>query len=277
MVASLLLPLLAPATGCAADGTASTMPNARATPQSATALRQPSGSEQGPTVTSQSRSAKPALSYTSIDTTAPIAALTFDDGPHTTNTPRLLDILKKRNVRATFYVVGQNVANYPDIARRIVDEGHEIANHSWSHPWFTKMSDNAVRSQLQRTHDIIRETTGVEPRNMRPPYGAISSRQKVWIHSEFGYPTIMWSLDPLDWKNRNAGVVSSRILSQTQPGAIILAHDIHATTVAAMPTVIDGLLERGYRLVTVSELIAFDGAPPRLAGGPVVPVPDAGR
>lgn len=205
--------------------------------------------------------------YNSARVNGPFIAITFDDGPHPTQTPRLLDILAARNVKATFYVLGQNAQRYPAILRRMVAEGHEIANHSWNHPKLSSLSDAAVRDQLNRTHKAIIDATGAIPKTYRPPYGAITARQKEWIKSEFGYPTILWSVDPNDWQRPGPSVVTSRIINGTRSGAIILAHDIHPPTIDAMPATIDGLLARGYRFVTVSQLIGLSSlnAPAPLA------------
>jgi len=200
----------------------------------------------------------PRNSYTAVNPEANVIALTFDDGPHKTLTPKLLDILKSRNVRATFYVLGSLVQAHPDIARRIVAEGHEIANHTWTHPYLSRLSREAVRRELQRTEDIILEVTGVKPTNYRPPYGAITAAQKQWIYEEFGYPTIMWDVDPLDWRRPGASVVAQRILDGTRKGSIVLAHDIHPGTIEAMPATIDGLKARGFQFLTVKELLLLD-------------------
>ncbi len=212
-------------------------------------------------------------SYSSIHTDQPIVALTFDDGPHKTLTPELLDLLAKRNVKATFFVLGSLVATYPEIAQRIVKEGHEIANHTWSHPNLAKMGDGGVRDQFERTRSIIHQTTGVNPTVMRPPYGAFTERQRSWALKEFGYPTIMWDVDPLDWRRPGASVVAQRILDRTRNGSIILVHDIHPGSIEAMPRVIDTLLQRGYRFLTVSELLKHDQ--PRPASTPRPPAPGA--
>jgi peptidoglycan/xylan/chitin deacetylase (PgdA/CDA1 family) len=184
--------------------------------------------------------------------------MTFDDGPHGTNTPRLLEMLKQRGIKATFFCVGQCVAEFPEIARRIVDEGHEIANHSWSHPQLSAMSEASVRDQLEKTHQAIKQATGVAPKMFRPPYGAFTQRQRNWANAVYGYRIILWDVDPLDWKIRNASHVESEILKQTVPGSIILSHDIHKSTVDAMPATLDALLAKGYKFVTVSELLAMD-------------------
>src|SRR5204863_10046967 len=120
------------------------------------------------------------------------------------NTPRLLDMLKQRKIKATFFVVGECVAEYPTIMKRIVAEGHEIANHSWSHPQLSTMSESAVHDQLQKPHDAIVQATGVTPTLMRPPFGAFTQRQQRWANGEWGYKCILWDVDPLDWKVRNA-------------------------------------------------------------------------
>lgn len=198
------------------------------------------------------------LSYSRVgNITAPFIAITFDDGPHATNTPRLLDMLSSRGIKATFFCVGTNVARYPNIVRRIIADGHEMANHTWNHPKLSSLGDSGVRSELDRANAGILNVAGVAPRMYRPPYGAITARQKQFIMSEYGYPTILWSVDPQDWQRPGPAVVTSRILAGTKPGAIILVHDIHPPSVDAMPATLDGLLARGYRFVTCSQLIAM--------------------
>jgi len=183
-------------------------------------------------------------------------ALTFDDGPHPVHTPKLLDILSSHNVKATFYVTGQNASRYPALIRRMVNEGHEIGNHTWSHPNLTKLSDADVRSQLDRSNAAIVSATGVKPRTFRPPYGALTTRQRSWINSSYGYPIVFWTVDPKDWKDRNASLVSSRTIAGAKNGAILLLHDIHATSVAAVPQSINSILSKGYKFVTVSQILA---------------------
>lgn len=197
------------------------------------------------------------VTFSRVSVGQPYVAMTFDDGPHPKNTPRLLDMLRDRNIKATFYVIGRNVEMYPEITRRIVAEGHEIGNHTFTHGNLTKMGDDSVRTELRKCRDAIAKATGVQPRTLRPPYGALLQRQRTWIHSEFNYPTIMWSVDPRDWQRPGPSVVTSRILSGATPGAIILAHDLHAPTVDAMPATLDGLLRKGYKFVTVSQLLAM--------------------
>lgn len=198
--------------------------------------------------------------YNSVDTSRKVVAMTFDDGPSPKLTPKLLDMLKERGIKATFYVVGTNAAEYPEILQRMIAEGHEIGNHSWNHPSLNRMSEAAAKSQLDRTTAAIVKATGIKPATMRPPYGATNAKLNKRFDEEYGMKVIMWSVDPLDWKYRNSDRVQREILSGATPGGIILAHDIHASTVAAMPGTLDALKAKGYEFATVSELLAMEGA-----------------
>jgi peptidoglycan-N-acetylglucosamine deacetylase len=200
---------------------------------------------------------EPAITFNSVHVDGPYIAMTFDDGPSAALTPKLLDLLAARHIKATFFVIGENVAEYPEIVARAAREGHEIASHSWSHPNLAKMSQESVRSQLQRTDDAIKSATGKSPTLLRPPYGSITEREKRWIHDEFGYDIILWDVDPLDWKRPGPAVVRNRILKETRPGSIVLAHDIHPGTVEAMPSTFEELEAKGFKFVTVSELLGM--------------------
>ncbi|MCX6966390.1 MAG: polysaccharide deacetylase family protein [Verrucomicrobia bacterium] len=202
--------------------------------------------------------AGPRITYNHVTVDGPYIALTFDDGPAKTTTPRLLDMLARRGIKVTFFVLGENAQENPEILKREVAEGHEIGNHSWSHPNLAKMSDEAVRSQLQRTQDTVFQIAGIKPRLMRPPYGSFTDRQRKWANEQFGFSIALWEVDPNDWKKPGASTIAHRILSETHPGYIILAHDIHAQTIDAMAETLDGLLAKGFKFVTVSELIAMD-------------------
>jgi len=195
------------------------------------------------------------ITVTNAPTRRNLVAMTFDDGPHPTYTPTLLDILKKRRIRATFYVIGQNVARYPDIVKRMVDEGHEIGNHTWRHPFLSQLGSKSVLRELDRTSDAVYKAVQRMPVTMRPPYGALSRRQRAMIHKEREMPTILWSVDPEDWRRPGSTVVASRIVGGAKPGAIILSHDIHSQTVKAMPAALDGLIDKGYRFETVSMIL----------------------
>ncbi len=173
------------------------------------------------------------------------AALTFDDGP-AAHTARLLDDLKKRDVVATFFVVGGSAAGRKDLLRRMDKEGHEVANHTYSH----NGSVGALINQMSRTDAVIRSAIGKESVVMRPPGGGINSTTY-----QCGKPIIMWTIDPRDWADRNASVVYSRVVNSIRSGAIILLHDLHASTVTAAPQIVDTLKSRGYAFVTASELL----------------------
>lgn len=201
---------------------------------------------------------EPHITFSYIHVDGPFIALTFDDGPSPKLTPKLLDLLAAHHIKATFFVIGQNVVEHPEVVARAVREGHEIGNHSWSHPDLARMSDEAVRLQLKRTEDAIQNAAGIRPRFLRPPYGAITARQKRWIHQEFGYDIILWDVDPYDWRRPGPIVVCNRILKETRRGSIVLSHDIHPGTIEAMPATLDQLESKGFKFVTVSELIAME-------------------
>src|ERR1700745_1286118 len=196
-----------------------------------------------------------SITFNSVHVDGPYIAMSFDDGPSATLTPKLLDLLTARHIKATFFVIGENVMEHPEIVARAAREDHEIGNHSWSHPNLAKMSQESVRSQLQRTDDAIKNATGERPTLMRPPYGSVTDREKHWIHDEFGYRTILWDVDPYDWKRPGPAVVRNRILKETRSGSIVLSHDIHPGTIEAMPSTFDALEAKGFKFVTVSELI----------------------
>src|SRR5712691_3266007 len=211
--------------------------------------------------------AQPRITFNSVHVDGPYIAMTFDDGPQAKLTPKLLDLLAAHHIKATFFVIGENVAEHPDIVAHAAREGHEIGNHSWSHPNFGKMSDQAARRELQRTDDAIKSATGMRPTLFRPPYGSLTAREKRWIHDEFGYDIILWDVDPLDWKRPGPAVVRNRIVKETRPGSIVLSHDIHPGTIEAMPSTFDELEAKGFKFVTVSELLGM--------ATPVTPHPKA--
>lgn len=187
----------------------------------------------------------------------PRIALTFDDGP-SSHTKQLLDALYERGVVATFFVLGQQVASYPAVAVRIVEEGHEIASHSYKHPDLTKMSTAGIRSELTQSRDIIYKTTGVKPTILRPPYGSRNSTVQS-VAGEFGYPLILWSVDTRDWESRNVNSIMTHFKSNNtikiREGDIILLHDIYSTTIEAAIKAIDLLLAEGFVFVTVTDLL----------------------
>ncbi|RYD31222.1 MAG: polysaccharide deacetylase family protein [Verrucomicrobiaceae bacterium] len=228
------------------------------------AAHQPPAPNSGGPGTAPAPGAK--LSYSQFKVPGPYIAITFDDGPVPANTPRLLDMLRQRGIKATFFVVGSFAVRSPQIIRRIIADGHEIANHTWTHRALTSLGDSGVRSELRRSHDLIVQVAGAAsaPHMFRPPGGAITARQKTWIMGEFGYPCILWSIDPRDWEPPQRGgckgqpwELTRRIVSQAKPGDIILVHDLHASSVDAMPATLDGLLAKGFRFLTMSQIIAL--------------------
>lgn len=198
-----------------------------------------------------------AATVMAIRTPSPVVAMTFDDGPHPRLTPVLLDMLKARGLRASFYLIGNRVVNWPDLVRRIADEGHEIGNHSWSHPNLAKYSDAAVLDQIDRTSDAIFKITGRPPVTFRPPYGAFSRRQRLMLYEARNLPTILWSVDPQDWRRPGASVVANRIISGARSGSIILGHDIQSGTVKAMPSTFDTLTTRGLKFLPISQMMGW--------------------
>ena len=220
-------------------------------------------------------------SVSSIYVDGPYIAMTFDDGPDATLTPRLLDILKARHLHVTFFVLGQRVKDHPEIIQRAVAEGHEIGNHSWDHPPLNKLAEGGLQHQMADTSAVIKEAIGKAPTIMRPPYGATNPRLSRAIEREYGMKVILWSVDPFDWKNPGSKVVESRILNGwkesggAKSGAIILSHDIHKGTVEAMPDTLDTLLAKGFKFVTVSELLAMESKTPAHSPSPSSPVPTA--
>ena len=184
-------------------------------------------------------------------------ALTFDDGPTPGITERVLAELSKRNLRATFFLIGAKVDAAPHLARRLVDEGHDVANHSYTHPRLAGMSDSSVEQQLARTQESITRATGVTPVWFRPPYGAFH-REQGPIASKMGLGVAYWSVDPKDWSQPGSSAITQRVLSASQPGSIILLHDLHPQTADAVPAIFDGLLERAF---TITPFHSFVGQP----------------
>ncbi|WP_323034798.1 polysaccharide deacetylase family protein [Pararhodobacter sp.] len=203
------------------------------------------------------------VSVNAVRTSRAAVALTFDDGPHPTHTPMLLDILARYNVKATFYVIGQSVRRYPEILHRIVAEGHEVGNHTWTHPTLSRLGNGSVLSEIDRTQEVVWRTVGALPVTMRPPYGAMSSQQSHMLNDQRNIPTIMWSVDPEDWRRPGSSVVADRMVRGAQPGSVILAHDIHGPTIRAIPQAIEGIAARGLGFMTMSELLGFRRWGPR--------------
>ena len=184
------------------------------------------------------------------------AAITFDDGP-SDYTPQLLDGLKARNAHATFFIVDSRAEKYPDIVRRVANEGHQLGNHTYSHPVMTNLYEYSWRNEISVTDSIIENICGKTPTAFRPPYGAFSSYMAASIDKTF----TVWSLDTLDWQTRNAYSVQNAIIDQCSDGKIILLHDLYKTSVDGALAAIDVLQSEGYVFVTVDELLTRYGYP----------------
>lgn len=178
-------------------------------------------------------------------------ALTFDDGPHPVYTPQLLDGLKERGVHATFFVVGKNILGNEALLKRMETEGHLIGNHTYSHVKLSELDIARACAEVEKTNALICEVTGKEPEFIRPPFG----EWKKAMECSFEMIPVLWDVDPLDWTTKNTALVVERVLKDTKPGDIILLHDYYQSSVDAALEIVDALTERGYKFVTVDELI----------------------
>lgn len=178
-------------------------------------------------------------------------ALTFDDGPHPVYTEQLLDGLKERGVKATFFVTGEHAQLHPDIIQRMQNEGHLIGNHTYSHIQLCSCNREQFEEELAKTNRVIKEITGEETIYVRPPYGSWDKT----LEKKLNMFPILWTVDPTDWSCLNADVVTRRVLSKVKENDIILLHDYYQTSVQAALNVVDVLLEDGYEFVTVDELV----------------------
>ena len=181
-------------------------------------------------------------------------ALTFDDGPAPTTTPKLLDILASEGVPATFFVLGTQVQKYPEIVERAANQGHEIGSHTWEHARLTLLPSKAVTKDLDKTNRMIKKAIGTAPMLLRPPYGS-TNKTVAKVAKQTGLAVILWDVDSRDWEHRNPKKTVKEAKA-ARDGSIILLHDIHDATVAAMPDVITVLRKQGFTFVTVSELVS---------------------
>ncbi len=177
-------------------------------------------------------------------------AITFDDGPHPVYTLKLLDGLAQRNVKATFFIIGESAERYPEVIKRIYDEGHLIGNHTYSHVQLTCISSTRAIEEIRKTNDIVASITGETVRYIRPPFGLYN---KTLAASSNLIP-ILWTVDPRDWSVLNTNSVVSHVVKKVKENDVILLHDIFDTSVDAALQIIDILLEQGYTFVTVDEL-----------------------
>lgn len=177
-------------------------------------------------------------------------ALTFDDGPHPVYTLKLLDGLAQRNVKATFFIIGESAERYPEVIKRIHDEGHLIGNHTYSHVQLTCISTAKAVEEIRKTNEILSSITGEDVNYIRPPYGKYSNA----LAKNSNLVPILWTVDPRDWSVLNTNSVVSHVIKKVGENDVILLHDIFDTSVEAALQIIDILLEQGYTFVTVDEL-----------------------
>ncbi len=192
-------------------------------------------------------------------------ALTFDDGPHKKYTGQILDVLSEYQIKATFFVIGCNCEKNPELIRREISEGHEIGNHTYSHPHLTGIKQSKLKSEIEETERIIAEICDYKPRLFRPPEGVYSSAVSGTVE-ELDYIPILWTVDTLDWKMPSSEKIVSEVLGSVKSGSIILCHDYvsgKSSTVDALKIIIPKLLEEGYEFVTVGELISLNSATAR--------------
>ncbi len=181
----------------------------------------------------------------------PKVALTFDDGPHPEYTPKLLDALKERGVKATFFLIGKNAKVHPEIVKRIADEGHVIGNHTMNHVEITKMADADAFLELDENRKLLEGITGMPVEYMRPPFGAWQKS----LENKVNALPVLWSVDPLDWTTENTEEVVRRVIEEVEDDDIILLHDYYESSVEAAIRIVDILQAEGYDFVPIDELI----------------------
>ncbi|MBR3060912.1 MAG: LysM peptidoglycan-binding domain-containing protein [Exiguobacterium sp.] len=216
-------------------------------------------------VITQSISVSAAASkfVTSMNTTSKVVALTFDDGADGANTNKILDILAKNNIKATFFLTGSGANNHPQYIKNIAAKGHQLGNHSYTHPDFTKLTATQMKSELDRTEALIKSLTGKTTKPIfRAPFGAVNSTVLSGVGaSGYGY-TIQWNIDTVDWKGLTASQINTKVQTNIKPGSIVLMHTGAGApgTPLALPTMISQLKAKGYKFVTISQLLAYQNA-----------------
>ena len=190
-----------------------------------------------------------------------MVAFTFDDGPSRYTTP-ILDILDRYNARASFFMLGDQIVRRPEVVWEVLLRGHEIANHTMDHVHLARLSDDAIRRTIRRTDDALRYITGHETHLFRPPYGGLNAH----IQTIIGMPIILWSVDSRDWESRNTDHIVNLVLNDIQDGDIVLFHDMYASTIEAIKTLLPILAGYNFEVVSVSELFAYNNIEPSISG-----------
>ena len=189
-----------------------------------------------------------------IDKSKKMIALTFDDGPNY-NTSKIIDVLNKYDIKATFFVLGNRAINNKDILKKMADSGMEIGNHTYNHLLLTKYDENKIRSEIEDTSDVIYSATKKRPKLLRPSYGSVNNK----IKKVANMPIIIWDIDTLDWKYHNSKRITSRVVNKVRDGDIILMHDIYSASLNALSNIIPILQDNGYEFVTIDELFYYKG------------------
>lgn len=197
----------------------------------------------------------PIQSVRSIDPEKPMIALTFDDGPYAPVGNQIMDCLAQYNGKATFFIVGNRVASYRQELQRMVSEGHEIGNHTYEHKYLTKLNSDQIKYQINKCNDAVFDACGVRPELVRLPGGLKNNT----VIENINVPIIMWSIDTMDWKTKNAVKTEESVIGKVKDGDIILMHEIYKQSGLAATSIIPKLTEQGYQLVTVSELAQYRG------------------
>ena len=189
-----------------------------------------------------------------IDKSKKMIALTFDDGPNY-NTSKIIDVLNKYDIKATFFVLGSRAINNKDILKKMADSGMEIGNHTYNHLLLTKYDENKIRSEIEDTSEVIYSATKKKPKLLRPSYGSVNNK----IKKVANMPIIIWDIDTLDWKYHNSKSITSRVVNKVRDGDIILMHDIYSASLNALSNIIPILQDNGYEFVTIDELFYYKG------------------
>lgn len=189
-----------------------------------------------------------------LDKSKKMIALTFDDGPNY-NTSKVIDVLNKYDIKATFFVLGSRAINNKDILKKMADSGMEIGNHTYNHLLLTKYDENKIRSEIEDTSEVIYSATKKKPKLLRPSYGSVNNK----IKKVANMPIIIWDIDTLDWKYHNSKRITSRVVNKVRDGDIILMHDIYSASLNALSNIIPILQDNGYEFVTIDELFYYKG------------------
>ena len=199
-----------------------------------------------------------AVTAQNVADASKLIAFTFDDGPHRGSTDRLLDGLRERGAKGTFFLVGQEIDEARDLVERMRDEGHQIGNHTWGHKRLDELSPDEIAQEIGKTDALLKTVAGDGEYWLRPPYGFLRTGTEHLV----GVPVVKWSVDPRDWESRNTSQIIRAVTDAVQPGSIVLLHDIYPTSVDAALQLIDALSADGYQFVTVEELLRRNGVTP---------------